>query len=165
MSAENTADNKEKRRRRRRPAQEEEEEADLESDEAEEEDDDESASRGITAGKGRATPGRRNTPEVVETGNAVTRPISSFREYLEGVNAEIRKVAWPTREETRRLTTIVIVVTVAASIILGIISAVFTELFRLGLSTPIIFLIVFVVVGAISFVVYRRTTTTDVSPY
>src|SRR5690349_13839208 len=116
MSAENTADNKEKRRRRRRPAQEEEEESELEVDEAEEEDDDdESASRGITAGKGRATPGRRTTQEVVETGNAVTRPISSLREYIEGVNAEIRKVAWPTREETRRLTTIVIVVTVAAS--------------------------------------------------
>ena len=165
MSAENTADNKEKRRRRRRPAQEEEEEAELEVDEAEEEDDDESASRGITAGKGRATPGRRTTQEVVQTGNAVTRPIGSLREYLEGVNAEIRKVAWPTREETRRLTTIVLVVTVAASIILGIISAVFTELFRLGLATPIIFLIVFVVVGAISFVVYRRMTNSDVSPY
>jgi preprotein translocase subunit SecE len=161
-----SADNKEKRRRRRRPAQEEEEEAELEVDEAEEEDDDdEAASRGITAGKGRATPGRRNTQEVVQTGNAITRPIRNLREYLEGVNAEVRKVAWPTREETRRLTTIVILATIAASIILGIISALFTELFRLGLSTPIIFLVVFVVVAAAGFVIYRRTANTDVSPY
>lgn len=40
MSAENTADNKEKRRRRRRPAGEKEEEAELEVDEAGGRDDD-----------------------------------------------------------------------------------------------------------------------------
>lgn len=160
-----SADNKEKRRRRRRPAQEEEEEAELEVDEIEEEDDDESGSRGITVGKGRATPGRRNTQEVVQTGNVITRSFASLREYFEGVNAEIRKVSWPTREEIRRLTTIVLLATIAASIILGIISALFTELFRLGLSTPIIFLIVFAVAAAIGFVIYRRTANTDVSPY
>lgn len=105
------------------------------SDESEE-----SESRGLTAPKGRATPGRR-TQEVVEVkseGNFVTRPLYALRDYWEGVRSEIQKVAWPTREETRRLTSIVLVVCVIASIVLGTISAIFTWLVGVGLEAPII---------------------------
>jgi preprotein translocase subunit SecE len=167
MSAENTADKKERRRRRRHQAAQESEEEDsqLEVEEVEEEEDDDD-SRSITAGKGRATPGRRNTQEVVKTGNAVTRFFGSLREYFEGVNSEVRKVAWPTREETRRLTSIVILVTIAASIILGLIGLGFTELFRLGLANPVVFVVFFAIVGALAFMLYRRiANSSDVSPY
>src|SRR3954467_14975317 len=63
--------------------------------------------RGMTAGKGRATPGRRQQDEDEDTGNVATRTVGGFREYLEGVRSELSKVIWPTREEAQRLTIIV----------------------------------------------------------
>jgi preprotein translocase SecE subunit len=99
-----------------------------------------SESRGLTAPKGRATPGRR-AQEVVEVkseGNFITRPLYGLRDYWEGVRAEIQKVVWPTRAETRRLTTIVLIVCVVASIVLGAISALFTWLISIGLTSPVI---------------------------
>jgi preprotein translocase subunit SecE len=110
--------------------------------------------RGTTAGKGRATPGRRSTDEV--EGNAVTRRVGGIREYFEGVNSEIRKVSWPTREETRRLSTIVLITTVLASLALGLISLGFSELFAIGLTQPLIFLGFFIIVVVLGFVLYRR---------
>ena len=43
--------------------------------------------KGVTAGKGRATPGRRAQQAESEDqeGNIVTRPIGGVREYIEGV--------------------------------------------------------------------------------
>jgi preprotein translocase subunit SecE len=144
----------EKRGRRRRRAQEET----FEEEVVEE-------PRGLSTGKGRATPGRRNTQEAAETGNVVTRPVRGIGEYISGVRAELEKVTWPTREETLRLTRIVLIVTVISSIILGMISLAFTELFILGLQNPVIFLIFGIVVAAVVFLVMRfqrnqRTTTT-----
>ncbi len=109
---------------------------------------------GMTASKGRATPGRRSSDTV--EGNIVARSVGGIREYFEGVNAEIRKVTWPTREDTRRLSIIVLVTTVLASIALGLISLAFSELFEIGLSQPFIFLGFFVAVIVVGFVVYRR---------
>lgn len=162
--AENTVDNKSKRRGRRlKPVT-----TDVEVEEVEADEDDEAVeTRGITAGKGRATPGRRTT-QVVEKaaeGNVVTRLINRLREYFEGVNSELRKVSWPTREDVRNLTIIVLATTIMASIVLGLIGLGFTELFRLGLATPVIFLIFFVVVAAVGFVWYRRSQNQDISPY
>jgi len=51
--------------------------------------------------------------------------------YLRGVRSEMRKVTWPTRQATVRLTGIVLAVTVAMSITLGLIDWVFSRLFAL----------------------------------
>jgi preprotein translocase subunit SecE len=164
--AENTIDNKSKRRGRRlKPVEVEEVEVDVEEDEEE----DASETRGITAGKGRPTPGRRNTQEVEKVeerrGNFITRPFYALREYFEGVNTELRKVTWPTREDVRNLTIIVLATTIIASLILGVIGVAFTELFRIGLVNPTVFLVFFVIVGLIGFVIYRRTQNQNISPY
>jgi len=155
--AENTLDNKPKRRGRRlKPV-----EADLEVEDDElDEDDDEVDGRGITAGKGRPTPGRRNAADVekeAESGNIVTRPFNAILEYFEGVRSELNKVSWPTRTDVRNLSIIVLATTITASLILGLVGLGFTELFRIGLATPSIFLVVFIIVGAVAFWLYRRS--------
>lgn len=92
--------------------------------------------------KGRATPSRRQREEEAEEpqGNVATRGLAGFSEYFQGVRTELQKVSWPTREETRRLVTIVIIALIIASIVLGIISGFFTQLFTLGLDQPLILL-------------------------
>ncbi|MFN8375607.1 MAG: preprotein translocase subunit SecE [Anaerolineae bacterium] len=156
MSAENTTDTKSSRRRRRTAEVEEqvknqvaaEVEDDIEDDE-DAEDADESSGKGITAKKGRPTPGRRNRVEEEEEGNAVTRTVGGLRGYFEDTAEELRKVTWPTREEVRRLTLVVLAVTIAASLVLGAISLLFTELIRAGIAQPIILVAVFVVAVAV----------------
>ncbi len=105
--------------------------------------------RGLTAAKGRPTPSRRQLEEEQDEpqGNFLTRFIRGVAEYFQGVRSEVDKVVWPTRPETRRLSTVVIIVLIVAAIILGIISGVFAELFRLGLQNPLV-LIVFMFLGA-----------------
>jgi len=46
-----------------------------------------------------------------------------FKRYFKETRAEVRKVHWPTRKEARSLTTVVLVITVAMTIFLGVISA------------------------------------------
>jgi preprotein translocase subunit SecE len=151
------ADIEKQGRRRRRRVEEEIEETDaVAEDEGDGEGEDEvEAVRGVTAAKGRATPGRRNTQEVEAVGSPITRPFSGLQEYFRGVQGELDKVTWPTREETIRLSRIVLIVTIITSILLGVISLGFTLLFQGGLSNPIIFLAFFVVVGIVVFG-YRR---------
>jgi preprotein translocase subunit SecE len=119
--------------------------------EAEEESDE----RGVTARKGRATPGRRSTTS--SEGNAVVRSVGGIREYFEGVQEELRKVTWPTRQEAIRLSTIVLITTVLSSLALGLIALAYSELFRLGLDQPAIFLGFFILVLGIGFFLYRRS--------
>jgi preprotein translocase subunit SecE len=159
MSAGNTAD---KQSRRRAKRQAETPVAEVESDF---EDDDVVEARAVTAGKGRATPSRRVHEEEEKSGNFITRTVRGMREYFEGVGSELRKVAWPTREDTQRLTLIVIVVMIASAIALGLVSLGFTELFRLGLASPVIFAAFFVIVGVVGFILYRRAQRSDASPY
>lgn len=45
--------------------------------------------------------------------------------YLKETRAELRKVTWPTRQEARTLTTIIVIVTVAMAIFLGALDYVF----------------------------------------
>ena len=104
--------------------------------------------RGVTVSKGRATPGRRQQEEEEDTGNVATRTFGGVRGYLEGVRSELSKVIWPTREETQRLTIIVIVTLIASAAVLGAISLFFTELFRIGLGSPIILIAVMVIAVA-----------------
>jgi preprotein translocase SecE subunit len=167
MSAEDTLNEKSKRRRGLRRQAEEVETLDNveEVDNEGYEDDDESSDRGLTVKKGRATPGRRTQEtEVVQEGNFVTRAIRGFGEYVEGVRSEIRKVVWPTPEEVRRLTTIVLVSTILAAIVLGALSFLFNELFILGIQNPVIFGMLFVV-AVIVFGLYLRQTNNRSSRY
>ena len=48
--------------------------------------------------------------------------------YLREVIGELRKVVWPTRDETRRLTIMVIIISVAIGIFLGAVDLGFTRL-------------------------------------
>ncbi len=112
--------------------------------------------RGVTASKGRATPGRRNLPVVVESGNRLTRPFISLLGYFEGVRDEVKKVSWPTREEARRLSVIVLVSTLLSALVLGLITLGYSELFAIGLSQPLIFLGFFVVVVGLGAFFYIR---------
>jgi preprotein translocase SecE subunit len=111
--------------------------------------------RGLTAPKGRATPGRRST--TTSDGNAVVRSVGGIRENFEGVQEELRKVTWPTRQEAIRLSTIVLITTVLSSLALGLIALTYSELFRLGLDQPALFLGFFVLVLVIGFILYRRS--------
>jgi preprotein translocase subunit SecE len=135
------------------------------SSSADEEDDEVVEGRGITAPKGRATPGRRAADEDDDEGNVVVRSVGGLREYIEGVQSEINKVTWPTREETRRLSIIVLATTLIASLILGLITLAYSELFRIGVNQPIIFLAFFVGVLIIGFVLYRRANRSSGSTY
>ena len=51
--------------------------------------------------------------------------------YFKEVRAELRKVVWPSRQTTIRLTAIVFGVTVAMSLALGLIDWLFTQMFAL----------------------------------
>ena len=106
----------------------------------------------ITPGKATATPSRRVAPQTRFLSNFIVfRPIARFWGYLQNVGIEIRKVAWPTRADARRLTGIVLIVTIAAAICLGIVSFGLSELFRFGIETPLVLLGTFalIVVGTL----------------
>lgn len=168
MSAEDTLNDKSKRRRGlRRQAEAAVEQVELEDEVMDEDgDDDDSSERGLSERKGRATPGRRTqeVEEVKQEGNFFTRLGRRLSGYIEGVRSEVQKVVWPTREEVRRLTTIVIIVTIIASIILGIISLLFNTIIAAGLSTPAIFIIM-IVVAAVAFGVYLRASNRRTSAF
>lgn len=48
--------------------------------------------------------------------------------FLEEIISELKKVTWPTREETAYLTMVVIIVAVAAGIVLGVVDVFFSWL-------------------------------------
>jgi preprotein translocase subunit SecE len=65
------------------------------------------------------------TSEVQPKETAMTR----LREYLRETRVELRKVVWPTREETINLTGVVLLVTLAMTVFLGALDGVFSWLF------------------------------------
>lgn len=148
--AENTVTEEKPRRRKRRSGTGEAALMEAEAVESVEE-------RGLTEGKGRATPGRRTRDTDVEQGNFITRTLGGIRGYVFGVRDELRKVTWPTREELTRLTILTLVVTIAASILLGIISALYSELFVLGLTNgqEWVFVVFGAAVALAAFAIYR----------
>jgi preprotein translocase subunit SecE len=159
MSAEKLE--QEGRRRRRLFGQRNEPE---EVDDAEELDEEEN--RGITASKGRATPSRRQQEEEEDHRSWPVKTRDSVLDYLDGVRSEMDKVVWPTREEAQRLTIIVIATLIAASLVLGAISVIFTELFTIGLNRPVILLavvLIALVAGVVVWRTYSRRAST--SPY
>jgi preprotein translocase subunit SecE len=52
-------------------------------------------------------------------------------QFIGEVRAELRKVVWPTRREAGNLTALVIAVSVAMGVMLGLVDYAFSELFRL----------------------------------
>ena len=64
---------------------------------------------------------------------AVTPAKKEYRivRYFKEVRAELRRVVWPSRQTTVRLTSIVFGVTVAMSLALGLIDWIFTQVFAL----------------------------------
>ena len=111
--------------------------------------------RGVA--NGRPTPSMRRRQEEDE-GNLLERRSGGLRGYIEGVRDEMDKVAWPSREDTRRLTIIVLATLIASALILGIISAAFTELFRIGLNAPIILFVVIAVAVIAGLLVFRANS-------
>ena len=66
---------------------------------------------------------RSKSTKSGDSSNAITR-------YYRETRGEIRKVTWPTREESRRLTAIVLGVTAVMSLFLGILDYIFSNLIQ-----------------------------------
>lgn len=62
----------------------------------------------------------------------VTAKPGRFHLFAE-IISELRKVVWPSRQEAMRLTIMVIAVSVAVGLLLGLVDVVFTELVKLFL--------------------------------
>lgn len=59
--------------------------------------------------------------------------ISRVINYIREIISELRRVVWPTREETRRLTMMVIAIALAVGLLLGAIDLGFTQLVNIFL--------------------------------
>ena len=147
MSADNTMGAKSEGRRARRAAAKTRDEVTQEVTEEGE--------RALSKAKARPTPTRRAKEEDEAPKGFFARIITDLRDYVEGVSSEVRKVVWPSNEDVRRLTQIVLTTLVATSIALGIIVLLFTELFRVGLNQPIILLAIMALAGIVG-IVYSR---------
>ena len=83
-----------------------------------------------------------------------TRDENALVKYFNETRAELRKVTWPTREETRNLTTIIVIVTVAMAVFLGALDYIFQQV-SAGIITGqpawIIAAVVLFVAGAAAF--------------
>ena len=116
----------------------------------------------ITSKKGAATPGRRSRkvkkgkPEP--QGNAISRPLHQAIDYFANVRSELNKVAWPSREDTRRLTILCINVTIASAIFLGILAVIWSEFMRIGLNPGNAWMLLAVIVAMVgsAFYMIRR---------
>lgn len=105
------------------------------------------------SGKGRATPGRR---QQETEDNAPKGIFARLGDYLQGVRGELGKVAWPTREQVVALFRNVVIVTIIAAAVLGLITFGFNELFAIGLQQPIVFVVFGAAVAALTFFIVRR---------
>ncbi|MCC7447430.1 MAG: preprotein translocase subunit SecE [Anaerolineae bacterium] len=76
--------------------------------------------------KDRPTPSQRQ--EVEKSSNIVVRVYQDVVEYLQETKSELQKVAWLNREDTLRLTWIVIAVTAVSAIVLGLVGFIFALL-------------------------------------
>ena len=70
-----------------------------------------------------------NTEIAEKKPSALSNVLVSVRDYFRDTIGELRKVKWPTRLDTRNLTTIVLAVTLAMSLVLGAFDFAFENLF------------------------------------
>ena len=108
--------------------------------------------------KDRPTPARRESGG--SRGNIITRAVRAVIDYFTSTRAELQKVSWPTRQESVRLSGIVIAVTIVSSLALGAVDLIYGELFRIGLASPVVFVVLavvlIIVVGGGTLVLRRR---------
>jgi preprotein translocase subunit SecE len=80
--------------------------------------------------------------------------LEPIRTYLRETIAELRKVKWPTREQVRNLTIVVLAVTLAMSLILGLFDFIFLSMMNgiLG-DPPSIIAVAFAVVIVLAIIV------------
>ncbi len=116
----------------------------------------------LTEKKGKATPGRRTrkvkTTKTEPQGNAITRPIYTTIDYFSNVRSELNKVAWPSREDTRRLTILCINVTIASALFLGFLAVIWSEFMRIGLEPNMAWMLLAVIAAMLAgaFYMIRR---------
>jgi len=67
---------------------------------------------------------RRNQPQVSQQAMGRVHPVTFLREVVE----ELKKSVWPTRQETTRLTAVVIVLAVTVGFLLGGLDRLFSVL-------------------------------------
>jgi len=65
---------------------------------------------------------------------AARKQPNAIRRYFNETVGELRKVSWPTRKEAANLTLVVIVVTIAMSVLLGLLDFIYSQFFALLLS-------------------------------
>ncbi len=128
---------------RRRREEDFEEEIDLEE---------EDENGHLTARKDRPTPSVRDVkPRGTGSTGLINRipVVRSVVAYFRGVAMEMQKVTWPSREETTRLTSVVLGVTIAFSIGLGLLNTFYSWWFQQAFhaDSEDIFLIVAAVVA------------------
>lgn len=115
QQAENGAVESDSRRRRRRSTET-----------------DDNTSQQLSTRKDRPTPARQAKPRGTGSSGLVNRiwGIRHMVAYFRGVAGELGKVTWPSREETTRLTAVVLGVTAAFAIVLGLLDSFFGWWFR-----------------------------------
>lgn len=116
---------------------------------------------GQTAPKDRPTPSRRDQHQQ-SRGNFITRLFRPITNYFADTRSELQKVTWPSRDESIRLSGIVIAVTIAFAIGLGLLDFLYGQLFSLAVNTPVIFLIAGVAAAVVlggAWVYLRRRNT------
>lgn len=78
-----------------------------------------------------------------------TRDSNAVVKYFNETRAELRKVTWPTSEETKNLTIIIVIVTVAMAIFLGTLDYLFQIVAAGVIGLDIISIVVAVILFAI----------------
>jgi preprotein translocase subunit SecE len=56
--------------------------------------------------------------------------IANTQEFIEGVQAEMKKVTWPDRDQLRNATAVILVFVIILAIIIGLMDQVFSALVR-----------------------------------
>ncbi len=79
---------------------------------------------------------------------STSRDENAVVKYVKETRAELRKVTWPTGEETRNLTTIIVIVTVAMALFLGLLDFIFQRVATGLIATQFIWVVAAVVLFA-----------------
>jgi preprotein translocase subunit SecE len=68
------------------------------------------------------------------TGQEKPSILDRFQDYIRNTRAELRKVTWPTRNQTVNLSLIVLAVTAAMAVFLGAVDYLFSQVVRVIIS-------------------------------
>ena len=82
----------------------------------------------VEKGKDKSRSPEKDKPQKNQGENALTRFSEGISRYYRETRGELRRVTWPTREESQRLTGVVIAVTIAFALFLGALDFVFSTL-------------------------------------